>query len=115
MESCAQENKTCFVQICIWYKYQPFRISGSAEHSAALAVYQSQHLAPWTAGKPRSCAPTLLQEEQQMQCKHRARKSQQLNWKIISKHPCFAMEIKLAKPLEGNNLPDRILKQSWDL
>lgn len=32
MESCAQENKTCFVQICIQNKYQPFRMSGSAEH-----------------------------------------------------------------------------------
>lgn len=57
-ESCAQENKAWFAQICIWNKYQPCKLSGSAVHSAALTVYQSQRSAPFPADDLRSCAPT---------------------------------------------------------
>lgn len=58
LESCAQENKICSLQISIWNKYQPFTISGSAVRSAALTVYQTQHSAPFPADNVRSCTPT---------------------------------------------------------
>lgn len=111
-ESCTQESKACFVQICIWNKYQPFKNVPYILQRWQFLKASPQHLLLQTI---RGAARPALRWQQQVRRKHEAKKSQQLNLKIISKHPCFAKEIKLVKPLKMlTNSPDRVLKQSWD-
>lgn len=77
LENCAQENKACFVQSCFWNNNQPFKISGSAAHSAVLAVDHTLLSAPFTAVSLRNCMQAATLPRTELQWKHEAMKSRQ--------------------------------------